>query len=159
MILNFRSNCVSTNQNLRRLRLVALTNNIPRPTHTIYTFYSFFLLSISTMMNQTFVSPRPRPPAKAKAFYLNPKSIPPPPYVATGSGNPSHTSSIPSRTVDWDDVRRSTPFASPTAEEWLSEHSRDDLSELLVKADGLIKQRENGTCPSMNMSFNSKNHL
>lgn len=102
-------------------------------------------------MNQTSVSPRPQPPAKAKRSYSNLKSTPPPPYAATGSRNPSLASSIPSRAVDWDDVRRSTPFTSPTAEEWLSEHSRDDLSELLSKADGLIKQRENGTCPLMNI--------
>lgn len=105
------------------------------------------------MMNQTSVSPRPQPPARAKRSYSNLKSTPPPPYAVTGSRDPSLVSHNPSRVVDWDDVRRDTPITSPSAEEWLSEHSRDDLSELLTKADGLIKQRENGAYLLMNMSL------
>ena len=30
--------------------------------------------------------------------------------------------------------------------EWLNEKSREELSELLLKADGVIKQRESGRC-------------
>lgn len=52
---------------------------------------------------------------------------------------------MPSLMAGVDGLRHGTPLTSPAAEDWLNEHSRADLSELLLKADELIKDRENGT--------------
>ena len=50
--------------------------------------------------------------------------------------------------VGWDKPGdRDGPTLSPAAEEdvdWMNEKSREELSELLVKADDLIKEREHG---------------
>jgi hypothetical protein len=102
-----------------------------------------------------FETPRPRPPAKVRRSVSKPNSTPPPSYAAafTPEGDPRLNtlgSSLPStfRRVRWDNdnLDGDTPALSPPAEddmEWMDEKSREELSELLVKADGLIKEREN----------------
>ncbi|THH16934.1 hypothetical protein EW146_g3789 [Bondarzewia mesenterica] len=99
--------------------------------------------------------PRPRPPAKARRTSLAQyRMIPPPPYtvnfppIATddpsqspdtllGSPIPVTTQMVRSLASDasFDDVN------SPSTEEWMNERSRGELSDLLVKADGLIRQQ------------------
>lgn len=37
------------------------------------------------------------------------------------------------------------PKTTPEVDEWMNEKSREELSELLLKADGLIKSRETGS--------------
>lgn len=41
-----------------------------------------------------------------------------------------------------------SPVNSPAAEDWMVEKSREELSELLFKADGIIKSRESGIAGS-----------
>jgi hypothetical protein len=48
---------------------------------------------------------------------------------------------------DKDNLNNTAPTLSSTTDddvEWMNEKSREELSELLVKADDLIKERENG---------------
>lgn len=95
------------------------------------------------LSSQALETPRPRPPAQVRrsSSGLNLKASPPPPYDAA-----SRASSTTSRLepIDWEGLRRSTPHTSPAAEEWMNEHSREEISGLLLKADGLIKGREAG---------------
>ncbi|KZP06737.1 hypothetical protein FIBSPDRAFT_763921 [Athelia psychrophila] len=96
------------------------------------------------LSSQALETPRPRPPAQVRrsSSGLNLKASPPPPYDAA-----SRASSTTSRLepIDWEGLRRSTPHTSPAAEEWMNEHSREEISGLLLKADGLIKGREADT--------------
>lgn len=108
-------------------------------------------------------TPRPRPPAKIRrsSALVQAASTPPPSYAAaftlTPDGKPGVKNSLLGspmaatfQRVGWDDERQ----LSPTMEEdleWMNEKSREELSELLVKADGLIKERENGLSRSVSM--------
>lgn len=42
-------------------------------------------------------------------------------------------------------MRLSIPVSSPVTEDWLNEHARGDLAQLLTKAGQVIKERESGT--------------
>ncbi|KAH7918349.1 hypothetical protein BV22DRAFT_1199999 [Leucogyrophana mollusca] len=98
-------------------------------------------------------TPRPRPPAKTRRASAHVKSSPPPPYVATSlAGQPrdastrdmllgSPISATTSLIGAWD---ARTSLGLPLhSEDWSNERSREELAELLLKADGLIKEREN----------------
>jgi hypothetical protein len=104
-------------------------------------------------------TPRPRPPAKVRRSVSKPKPIstPPPSYAAafsyTPGGQPRVDALLGSpmpvtfRRVGWGSDNRDGLVLSPATEEdreWANERSREELSELLVKADDLIKERENG---------------
>ncbi|KAG6861835.1 hypothetical protein C0995_011132 [Termitomyces sp. Mi166 len=107
---------------------------------------------LAASVNET---PRPRPPAKIRrsSVLAQAASSPPPSYAAaftlTPDGKPRVDNSLLGspmaatfQRVGWDGERQ----LSPTTEEdleWMNEKSREELSELLVKADGLIKEREN----------------
>ncbi|KAG6885467.1 hypothetical protein C0993_001332 [Termitomyces sp. T159_Od127] len=106
---------------------------------------------LAASVNET---PRPRPPAKIRRSSLaQAASTPPPSYASaftlTPDGKPRINNSLLGspmaatfQRVGWDGERQ----LSPTTEEdleWMNEKSREELSELLVKADGLIKEREN----------------
>ncbi|KAG5339172.1 hypothetical protein C0989_005299 [Termitomyces sp. Mn162] len=107
---------------------------------------------LASSVNET---PRPRPPAKIRrsSALAQAASTPPPSYAAaftlTPDGKPRMNNSLLGspmaatfQRVGWDGESQ----LSPTTEEdleWMNEKSREELSGLLVKADGLIKEREN----------------
>ncbi len=78
---------------------------------------------------------------------------PPPPYASSfaspNSKQEEHSGYIDQ--LDTEGIQRSSVGStlSPIRqdegeEEWLNEKSREELTELFLKADGLIKERENG---------------
>ncbi|KAI6130266.1 hypothetical protein EDD16DRAFT_1541344 [Pisolithus croceorrhizus] len=83
-------------------------------------------------------SPRPRPPARSRRIVA--KSSPPPPYRASSpseegiSRNEGFASD--SRSTGWDRL-----VLSAQSEQW-DHRSRGELSDLLLKADELIRDRE-----------------
>ncbi|KAJ7749248.1 hypothetical protein B0H14DRAFT_3603837 [Mycena olivaceomarginata] len=104
------------------------------------------------LSNETVTTPRPRPPAKnrrtsaTKAFA---QASPPPPYASSfpeRERKPSYLGSPLPATLQ--SLRLGSDPSSSGADEenadtsWLSEKSREELAELLVKADDLIKERE-----------------
>jgi hypothetical protein len=106
------------------------------------------------LSNETVTTPRPRPPAKnrrtsaTKAFA---QASPPPPYASSfpeRERKPSYLGSPLPATLQ--SLRLGSDPSSSGADEenadasWLSEKSREELAELLVKADDLIKERETG---------------
>ncbi|KAG1752415.1 uncharacterized protein EDB91DRAFT_1343481 [Suillus paluster] len=86
-------------------------------------------------------TPRPRPPGRARRISTHVKSSPPPPYAATSLLHDSLDNSDLKRESfhdaisAWDDI--------PNHPEVWNGRSREELSELLLKADELIKDREN----------------
>ena len=92
-------------------------------------------------------TPRPRPPAKArKSSSLHFSSmVPPPPYapplseMLLDSPIPVTAQLISSLSPDGTGAHGGGPM-----EEWMEEKSREELSGLLLKADGIIKTRETG---------------
>ena len=100
-------------------------------------------------------TPRPRPPAKARrSASLKAASTPPPAYAAAfdlspGKKSPPDASLLGSpllatfRRVGWDNSNQLPP-TSEEDREWMNEKSREELSELLLKAEDLIRDRENG---------------
>ncbi|RDB20117.1 hypothetical protein Hypma_012834 [Hypsizygus marmoreus] len=100
-------------------------------------------------------TPRPRPPAKTRrSASLLKTATPPPSYAAaftlTPEGKPRLDTLLGSpmpatfQRVGWD-TGSPDRQVSPTSEEdmeWMKEKSQEELSELLVKADDLIKERE-----------------
>ncbi|KAG1735044.1 hypothetical protein EDB19DRAFT_1879277 [Suillus lakei] len=89
-------------------------------------------------------TPRPRPPGRARRISTHVKTSPPPPYAATSLlHDPLDNSSelkqesfnVASAITAWDDI--------PNHPQVWNGRSREELSELLLKADGLIKDREN----------------
>ncbi|PPQ63145.1 hypothetical protein CVT24_005784 [Panaeolus cyanescens] len=102
----------------------------------------------------TTETPRPLPPAKARRTLQKTSSTPPPAY-----GSPF---SFPSRgnsrqdilgspmvntfqMVGWGADHPQPQEASDLPEdlEWMNEKSREELKDLLLKADGILKEREN----------------
>lgn len=102
-------------------------------------------------------TPRPLPPAKARraSALLKASATPPPaygtPFLLNGIerkrrdilGSPM-TSTFQLVGWDADPDDRQLPSPPPEDEDWMNEKSREELEELLVKADAIIKQRENG---------------
>ncbi|KAJ7853886.1 hypothetical protein B0H13DRAFT_2082048 [Mycena leptocephala] len=96
------------------------------------------------MLSNETVTPRPRPPAKMRSTSSRQvvQASPPPPYASSfpfleNGRKPNYLGSPLPATLQI--------VASPNAEEdpeWLSEKSREELAELLLKADDLIKERE-----------------
>ena len=88
------------------------------------------------------ITPRPRPPARSRRASSQVKSSPPPPYRPSLSDDPlsvhARHSSAESLRDDWPRF----PFTAQP-EQW-SEQSREELSDLLHKADEIIKDRELG---------------
>ncbi|KAG6854366.1 hypothetical protein C0991_007871 [Blastosporella zonata] len=106
---------------------------------------------LAANINET---PRPRPPAKIRrsSALAQAASTPPPSYAAAFTLTPDGTSRVNSllgspmaatfQRVGWDNEHQMSP-AREEELEWMHEKSREELSELLVKADDLIKEREN----------------
>lgn len=94
------------------------------------------------LSNNVLATPRPRPPAKVRRSpSLN--FPPPPPYaprleVLLDSPIGVTTQLLGSAVSEEPDA------LSQGAEEWMNEKSKEELSGLLLKADGLIKERETG---------------
>lgn len=88
-------------------------------------------------------TPRPRPPAKVRRSpSLN--FPPPPPYAPRSDvllNSPIAVTAQLLGTVASEDIANSLP---QVVEEWMNEKSKEELSDLLLKADGLIKERETG---------------
>lgn len=89
-------------------------------------------------------TPRPRPPGRARRISTHVKTSPPPPYAATSLLNHPLDNSPnlkresfngASAIAAWDDI--------PNHPQFWNGRSREELSELLLKADELIKDREN----------------
>ncbi|KAI0698519.1 hypothetical protein C8T65DRAFT_729190 [Cerioporus squamosus] len=107
--------------------------------------HSFTMLSSST--NSTGTPRRPKPPAKArKSTSLNFASFaPPPPYpgpleeVLLDSPVPVTAQLINAAASKAEGI--GLP-GTPGVEDWINEKSREELSGLLLKADGIIKSRE-----------------
>ncbi|KAG0703847.1 hypothetical protein DFH29DRAFT_914329 [Suillus ampliporus] len=87
-------------------------------------------------------TPRPRPPGRARRISTHVKSSPPPPYAVT---------SLLPDPLDNSDLKRESFHDASAITTWddIPNHpevygrSREELSELLLKADELIKDREN----------------
>ena len=90
------------------------------------------------------ITPRPRPPARSRRASSQVKSSPPPPYRPSLPDDPltpsehAKLSPVESLRGDWHHF----PF-STQSEQW-NDRSREELSDLLHKADELIKDRELG---------------
>ena len=111
------------------------------------------------MLSRAVETPRPLPPAKARRATMQKLSSTPPPAYNSPFTMPSRTTSqshqdilgTPMGTtfhmIGWD-TRNPTESSSspPSGEEldWMKEKSREELEELLVAADDLIKEREHG---------------
>ncbi|KAL4241851.1 hypothetical protein ABKN59_000602 [Abortiporus biennis] len=89
-------------------------------------------------------TPRPRPPAKVRrAPSLN--FPPPPPYAPRTDMLLNSPITVTSQLVSAagspsGDIKDSSMSAA--AEEWMNERSKEELSDLLIKADSVIKSRE-----------------
>lgn len=84
-------------------------------------------------------TPRPRPPAKVRRTKTAPS--PPPGYYTPSTFLLGSPIAATFQRVGWD----ADPLSPATEDlEWMNEKSREELSDLLVKADDLIKERENG---------------
>ncbi|KAJ7734031.1 hypothetical protein DFH07DRAFT_1065326 [Mycena maculata] len=95
------------------------------------------------MLATDTMTPRPRPPAQIRRSLAQGAS-PPPPYFLENGRKPNYLGSPLPATLQM--VGMSQP-GSPAADldenmDWLNERSREELAELLLKADGLIKDRE-----------------
>jgi len=89
------------------------------------------------------ITPRPRPPARSRRTSSQVKSSPPPPYRPSLSDEPRTPNehgklAAESLRSDWSQFPLSVQ-----SEQW-DEHSREELTDLLHKADELIKDRELG---------------
>lgn len=90
-------------------------------------------------------TPRPRPPGRVRRISTHVKTSPPPPYAATSlfhDDTPDNSSDLKRESFNgasaiaaWDDI--------PNNPQVWNGRSREELSELLLKADELIKDREN----------------
>lgn len=87
-------------------------------------------------------TPRPRPPGRVRRISTHVKTSPPPPYAATSLLDDPNSSDLKrasfndaSAIAAWDDI--------PNHPQVWNGRSREELSELLLKADELIKDREN----------------
>jgi hypothetical protein len=90
-------------------------------------------------------TPRPRPPGRARRISTHVKTSPPPPYAASSLLHhpPDNSPDLKRESFNgasaiaaWDNI--------PNHPQFWNGRSREELSELLLKADELIKDRENG---------------
>lgn len=94
---------------------------------------------------------RPKPPAKVRRSLLKGSTTPPPAYASTFPF-PSSADEIDGMAKTSTKVGNWDPAGEGNGEldddlSWLNEKSRDELTDLLVKADVLIKERESGMSP------------
>lgn len=90
------------------------------------------------------ITPRPRPPARSRRASSQAKSSPPPPYRPSLPDDPL-TPSKHARLSPIESLRGDWPhFPLPAQSEQWNERSRGGLSDLLHKADGIIRDRELG---------------
>ncbi|CAL1701008.1 unnamed protein product [Somion occarium] len=91
------------------------------------------------LSNNTLATPRPRPPAKVRRSpSLN--FPPPPPYAPRMDMLLDSPITVTAQLVNSPETE--APGSTPNIEEWMNEKSRGELSDLLLKAGGLIKSRE-----------------
>lgn len=101
-------------------------------------------------------TPRPRPPAKVRrssAAARPASSTPPPSYAAAFTFTPDGKLPLNSllgspmsatfQRLAWD-ADHQKPLPADHDKEWIEEKSREELAELLVKADDIIQERETG---------------
>ncbi|KAH8105982.1 hypothetical protein BXZ70DRAFT_904066 [Cristinia sonorae] len=98
------------------------------------------------LSNNALATPRPRPPAKARRSpSLNFPSLPPPPPYAPRLevllDSPIGVTTQLLGTTGGEDTEESD-VPPGAVEEWMNEKSKEELSDLLLKAGGLIKERE-----------------
>ena len=121
-------------------------NRRPKPTTTTNTSRTIML------SDETRATPRPQPPAKVRARKSSQPPVklstrgkassgsPPPPYY-----NPSDSvlgSPLPVTSQLLEASTGGNGGDGPGPESWLLEKSREELSGLLTKAEGIIKSRE-----------------
>ena len=101
--------------------------------------------------NSTTTPRRPMPPAKArKSSSLNfGRFAPPPPYAPPGPLEEVILDSPIPVTAQLINAAASKTEGiglpgTPGIDDWMNEKSREELSGLLLKADGIIKSRETG---------------
>lgn len=91
-------------------------------------------------------TPRPRPPAKVrKSPSLN--FPPPPPYAPRLDVLLASPIGVTTQLLGSAVSEEPSDAPNHPAEEWMNEKSKEELSGLLLKADGLIKERETGMYP------------
>lgn len=100
--------------------------------------------------NNVPATPRPRPPAQMRR---NPSlNAPPPPYAPPLErllDSPiSITAQLVAAAASPDGNNQLTPLHADV-EDWMNEKSKEELSDLLLKADDLIRSRETGTLRSI----------
>ncbi|KAF4601312.1 hypothetical protein EYR38_005964 [Pleurotus pulmonarius] len=113
--------------------------------------YPQALQSLEMMSNDVPATPRPRPPGNVRRSMSMKLQTPPPPYASSFvSPTSKQENSGLIDQLNTDGVHRSalgstlSPIRQDEGEEeWLNEKSREELTELFLKADGLIKEREN----------------
>ncbi|KAF4575258.1 hypothetical protein EYR36_006616 [Pleurotus pulmonarius] len=119
--------------------------------------YPQALQSLEMMSNDVPATPRPRPPGNVRRSMSMKLQTPPPPYASSFvSPTSKQENSGLIDQLNTDGVHRSalgstlSPIRQDEGEEeWLNEKSREELTELFLKADGLIKERENGSDTSV----------
>lgn len=102
------------------------------------------------MQTRPTETPRPRPPAKIRRSLAKGSTTPPPAYASTfpfpGASNNMDGIALGNKWDGGDASGEGNGVDSNQDDDlsWLNEKSRDELTDLLVKADALIKERENG---------------
>ncbi|KAI0677093.1 hypothetical protein C8Q78DRAFT_1001134 [Trametes maxima] len=99
------------------------------------------------LSTNTTTTPRPRPPAKTrKSSSMHYSRLAPPPPYAPPLSEVLLDSPIPITAQLVNAASSSPDSAAPgddaPMDEWMNERSREELSKLLLKADGIIKTRE-----------------
>ena len=105
------------------------------------------------MLSNDFpATPRPRPPARARrSVSLQLKHSPPPPYAATSGDGLRHKIAPLETFLDSSNLASTREGALASIRSsfgikdlgWIEEKSREELAELLTKADNIIREREN----------------
>ncbi|KAH8834114.1 hypothetical protein DL96DRAFT_1703742 [Flagelloscypha sp. PMI_526] len=90
---------------------------------------------------------RPRPPAKVRrsasaSLAYKSGASPPPPYASSKYSFPRQDKTESSDEATQQPSRDVFDEDGQSTSDWFNEKSREELSDLLVKADGLIKERE-----------------
>lgn len=89
-------------------------------------------------------TPRPRPPGRTRRISTHVKSSPPPPYAVTSLLNDPLDNSSDLKRESFNDPSVITPWDDiPNHPQVWNGRSHEELSELLLKADEIIKDREN----------------